>query len=267
MKNKLSFIRLYFDAWIHPLKVIQTILKNDPIFGVWPMLVCVSIINALNPIENHIWSNFFPIPFATYTEPLITVVSSIFVFVLTTWLIYWIGKRIGGNGSYRDIRAAFAWGMFPPTIVGAILSFIPGFPSFFAQLFFLWGLILVCINVSQTHKISIMKTISIFLILLVLSILIGVGIFSPRANKEIENRAHTAYERGEVHFAINHYKEAMWDYEEVSEFYSKPHSQWVDLALEKEWICRAYLNDWTPPEGPMDSDVRQLHPDLYTKYK
>jgi hypothetical protein len=86
------------------------------------------------------------------------------------------------------------------------------------------------------------------------------------ANLEILRRAHEAFGRGEAHFADKKYKEAMWDYQEVQEFYYLPHSQWVDKAAEKEWICRAFLGDFVPPEGPLDADVRQTRPD-YAKYK
>ena len=86
------------------------------------------------------------------------------------------------------------------------------------------------------------------------------------ANLEVIRRAHAAYERGEAHFADKKYKEARWDYQEVQEFYYLPHTHWVDWAAEKEFICRAYLGDWIPPEGPLDADVRILRPD-FQKYK
>lgn len=87
------------------------------------------------------------------------------------------------------------------------------------------------------------------------------------ANLEVIRRAHNAYERGEAHFKDKKYKEAMWDYQEVQEFYYLPHTHWVDLAMEKEFICRAYLGDWIPPEGPLDADVRQTRAGDYEKYK
>jgi hypothetical protein len=86
------------------------------------------------------------------------------------------------------------------------------------------------------------------------------------ANLEVIRRAHAAYERGEAHFQDKKYKEAMWDYQEVQEFYYLPHTHWVDLSAEKEFICRAYLGDWIPPEGPLDADVRVLRSD-FEKYK
>ena len=87
------------------------------------------------------------------------------------------------------------------------------------------------------------------------------------ANLEVIRRAHNAYERGEAHFNQKMYKQAMWDYQEVQEFYMLPHTHWVDQAAEKEFICRAYLGDWVPPEGPMDADVRQTRSAEYEKYK
>ena len=85
------------------------------------------------------------------------------------------------------------------------------------------------------------------------------------ANLEVIRRARASYLRGEEFFAKHEYKQAMWSYQEVPEFYYLPHSNWVDEAAEKEWICRAELGDFIPPEGPLDADVRKLRPD-YQKY-
>jgi hypothetical protein len=87
------------------------------------------------------------------------------------------------------------------------------------------------------------------------------------ANLEVVRRARAAYGRGEAHFAEKKYKEAMWDYQEVQEFYYLPHTHWVDQAAEKEFICRAYLGDWIPPEGPLDADVRVTRAPEYEKFK
>ncbi len=86
------------------------------------------------------------------------------------------------------------------------------------------------------------------------------------ANLEVIRRARGAYLRGEDFFAKHMYKQAMWSYQEVQEFYYLPRTHWVDDAAEKEWICRAELGDFIPPEGPLDADLRQTRPD-YEKYK
>ena len=98
--------------------------------------------------------------------------------------------------------------------------------------------------------------------IIVLTLLSAYGL----ANLEVIRRARAAFLRGEEEFALRHYKQALWNYQEAQEFYALPRSHWVDDSAKKEWICRAYLNDFIPPEGPMDADVRQLRPD-YEKYK
>lgn len=99
--------------------------------------------------------------------------------------------------------------------------------------------------------------------LIVGTLLIAYGM----ANLEVIRRARGAYLRGEEHFKDKKYKEAMWDYQEVQEFYYLPHTHWIDLSAEKEFICRAYIGDWVPPEGPMDADVRVTRAGEYEKYK
>jgi hypothetical protein len=86
------------------------------------------------------------------------------------------------------------------------------------------------------------------------------------ARMEVVRRAKNAYNRGEKNFAERKFREALWDYQEVQEFYYVPKSKWVDMAAKREWECRAYLGDWVPPEGPLDADVRTIRPD-YEKYR
>ncbi len=105
-------------------------------------------------------------------------------------------------------------------------------------------------------------------LVVVITLLIAYGM----ANLEVIRRARASYLRGEEHFKQQKYKEAMWDYQEVQEFYYLPHTHYVDMAAEKEWICRAYLGDFVPPEGPLDADLRTMternqQPNDYEKYK
>jgi len=84
---------------------------------------------------------------------------------------------------------------------------------------------------------------------------------------EIIRRAHAAYDRGQALYEKQEYRKALWEFEECQEFYQPPHSRWVDLSEKREWECRAYLGDWTPPEGPLDEDIRQSRAPIYSKYQ
>jgi hypothetical protein len=98
---------------------------------------------------------------------------------------------------------------------------------------------------------------------IVVTLLVAYGL----ANLEIVRRARMAYQRGEEALAKKDYKEALWNYQEVQEFYYLPRTSYVDKAAEKEFICRAYLGDWVPPEGPLDADVRVTRSTEFEKYK
>jgi len=84
---------------------------------------------------------------------------------------------------------------------------------------------------------------------------------------EIIRRAHAAYDRGEALYAKGQFRQALWEYQECQEFYQPPHNKWNDLSEAKEWECRARLNDWAPPEGPLDEDIRVTRSQIYNKYQ
>jgi len=102
---------------------------------------------------------------------------------------------------------------------------------------------------------------NILLILATLAIAYGMAVF------EVARRAHAAYDRGESLYEKKQYRQAMWEYQECQEFYNPPHTSWIDKSEAREWECRAILADWVPPEGPLDADVRQIHPEIYAKYQ
>src|SRR5258708_38163726 len=105
----------------------------------------------------------------------------------------------------------------------------------------------------------------ILLVIVSLHVAVGLGGCNLLRDENIV-KAQKCYEKGEKLFEQKRYKEAMLNYQKVQEFYYLPHSHWVDLAQEKEWICRAYLRDWIPPEGA-PADVRKIRAPEYEKYK
>jgi hypothetical protein len=111
-------------------------------------------------------------------------------------------------------------------------------------------------------KIFELKGFKIFL-LIISCILIAYGM----ANWEIIYRASACYSRGQMWFERDNYQRAMWNYQEVTNFYYQPKSQWLKKAQKKIWMCRAYLSDWAPQAGPLSADVRKMHPHQYAQYK
>lgn len=58
---------------------------------------------------------------------------------------------------------------------------------------------------------------------------------------EIINRAKTEYKNGEVFLKEGDYRQALWSYQAVLDFYYKPESKWVEKARVKVEECRAAL--------------------------
>lgn len=111
------------------------------------------------------------------------------------------------------------------------------------------------------------KTMILGLFLIVVVVVVFLWICMDNSGKDNMARAQQCYAVGEAFFAHHEYKQAMWNYELVCESYGRPHTKWQDLAQEKEWICRGYLNDWTPDQGSLLADIRRIRADLYEKYK
>jgi hypothetical protein len=92
--------------------------------------------------------------------------------------------------------------------------------------------------------------------IIILTLLAAYGL----ANLEVIRRARAAYLRGEDFFAKHMYKQAMWSYQEVQEFYYLPRTHWVDDAAEKEWICRAELGQTRPDYEKYKTEIAQITP-------
>ena len=66
---------------------------------------------------------------------------------------------------------------------------------------------------------------------------------------EIVHRARVAYHEGEELFSQGEYRKALWSYQEVLDFYTRPHSRWVDRSREKISLCEDKLKDEDPVQA------------------
>lgn len=80
-------------------------------------------------------------------------------------------------------------------------------------------------------------------------IIMTAGVAYGMAAYEIVRRARLAYQEGEVLYAQGEYRKALWSYQEVLDFYTRPSSQWVDRAEAKVALCEDQLKDEDPVEA------------------
>ena len=292
MNRELSFVSLFFEVLIRPKKVMHLILDKNPDFYVWPMVGVFSIISSINAIRiPSQLINSLPIPFTLLIELLLGIGESIFFFLFISWILFQIGKWIGGMATYKEIMTAFAWGSIPPYCFGSLFKIIEvvpywskylsedsntivpttrpfiGFHISIFSLFLIWSLILTFSTVAVAHKFTGWKSV-IFISLLFgfVTVLFG-GVNFYLNHNVTAGEAQKHFEEGEELFNQKKYQEAMWTYQGVGVLAKKFNTNLLNLAQKKEWVCRAYLNDWTPSEGPRSADVRLIYPEIYAKYK
>ncbi len=69
------------------------------------------------------------------------------------------------------------------------------------------------------------------------------------AYAEIIHRAKVEFRNGEEFESQQDYRQALWSYQAVLDFYSTPESKWVRLAREKVVFCQGKLDQAKPAEG------------------
>jgi hypothetical protein len=295
MKSGNSFFQLFFGVLIRPKRFLQIILKNNNNFYVWPMISVFSLTSSFNGSGTFLAQiNALPIPFAFLMEVVLGTSQGFVFFLAMSWIFYLLGKLIGGKGTYKETMTAVAWGIIPPFSIGMLLNLIEVIPDWVKylngnrnmmaltpeplfewhttllvldNLIFLWALILTLSTLSMVNKFNFGKWMLFFFMLFGILGLLFVGIQSYMAHKQTRELAQAEYEKGNEFLKQKKYKEAMWTYQGTEGLSKKIDVNLLNLAQKKEWICRAYLNDWTPSEGPRIADVRQIRPEIFSKFQ
>ena len=199
-----EFFKLFFGILAHPKIIFKKIVEENPDHYVWRLAIFISFLPVLNPVYYIPLIKLFSTPTALLVGFILFPILSLLVFFINSWIVFYIGKLLGGKGTYKELRAAYAWS-YPPIIIGIIfmllgkvnvwISIFGGHPEnitfspspttplgqFFEILFFffsIWGFVLGLLNIAQSHKISIWGSINIFLIISALTtMLIGLVLF------------------------------------------------------------------------------------------
>ena len=193
MKRKLSFIPLFLKASIQPTKVVRTVLDRDSNFFIWPMIIVYAAISTSSPFFYMPLLKRIPFPLALLSGFVLWTTVGILIFLVFVWIFYFVGKRLGGKGSFEKIRTAYVWSV-PPILWGIIFLLISKF-SIWMKVFGgetdmkilsmgpkpwwqivssllvvftdYWAWVLVVINTAYVHKFSIWKSLAIFLVLVI----------------------------------------------------------------------------------------------------
>src|SRR5688572_25462339 len=105
MTKKLSMFKPLFKMWVEPRKTVRTIVNKDPKYGfktlswIYGFPVLLHFAQSFSLGLN--WSSLIILIVAA----VLAVFAGMIGISISSGLIYWTGKWIGGKGSYKDVRA------------------------------------------------------------------------------------------------------------------------------------------------------------------
>ena len=193
--------RFEFNPWlkifVKPRQTIRAIVDFNPNFRLFVLSAIYGFCSLLGVAQNFGLGDRKETLVAMLPLLLLAPVWGYLVFSFSSWFVFIMGKLLKGQGTYRQVRAAYAWSNVP-LIVNVLLwvLLIVIFRSslfsetamqglltqggsliligvVFAQLIFsLWGLVIYVISLSEVQHFSILRTlVNLFLSLLLFFLL------------------------------------------------------------------------------------------------
>ena len=106
-------LRPWITMWFNPRKTIRQVVKTNPNAFIPALAALLGLASALdNAISRNLGDRLAPDLLA-----LVIVVGGIvggfFSLYVGSWVLRWIGQRLGGSASVPAVRAAVAWSSLP----------------------------------------------------------------------------------------------------------------------------------------------------------
>lgn len=198
----ISQLRVFKEIIISPNKAFDEISNNGKKY--FPFAFVILLISVISdPIWSYLIeaSNFFyyveePLAF-DFASIFYEIEVGFFLGVFSAAAIYEIGRRLGGQGTFRGVFSCICYSSLPVAIIGGLISIsvvvlishsgnelflddsILGFSILTILLVVIliaslvWSLILGIIALRKSHQISLGKTIGVFILVLIITIIIS----------------------------------------------------------------------------------------------
>jgi hypothetical protein len=199
LDNRFStFISLYLKIWTQPRKTLRKILDDQPGYMVWLFVVFVAIFQALMPFFYAPFTGYLPLDMLVLIGICAILVFDSLGFFYFSWMTAFLGRVLGGKGTSKDLRTAYAW-CCPPFCAALVLGQVGMIPNWLAlmggethilalirpqtpwQIWLrafiypleFWTLFLLVINVSEAHKISSLRSFILLILVFVPTVIVG----------------------------------------------------------------------------------------------
>jgi hypothetical protein len=199
------FFRRFVKIWVEPRQTLRSILDEQPGYHVWTFVLVYAVLSAFQPLLFVPFLGRLPLDLLFLGALLFSIAFDVILLFFFSGFWYLIGKWMGGKGTFKGVMTAYAWS-YPPALIGVLfqqLAYIPqllsilsgetDFKTLFAEsrmswqsscdLISLalagWTAVLLVINLSETHKISIPRSIGLVLTILIpfmLAAVVGIAL-------------------------------------------------------------------------------------------
>lgn len=113
----------WLSIWVRPRETIRAIVESNPSHKLYWLCALYGLPMAMSFAQSFSLSSVLPM-WATLFGALILCTFLGFIGIsISSWLLHFTGRWIGGAGSYKSVRAAVAWSNVP-NIVTVITWFI-----------------------------------------------------------------------------------------------------------------------------------------------
>ena len=124
----------WLSIWFRPRATIRYIVDTDPAYRVHLLAVLYGLVQGLDSAINRSLGDLFP----WYGVLLLVLIAGSLVggllnLYVGSAILWWVGRKLGGRGTFDEVRAAYAWS-FLPVIAGGIF-FVPYFLIFRGESF------------------------------------------------------------------------------------------------------------------------------------
>ena len=113
----------WLSIWTEPRKTVRSIVNTDPKFGFVILSGIYGFPMALNLAQNFSLGASIPVWAILIGALIICILLGMIGITISTWLLHFTGRWIGGRGSFQTVRTAVAWSNVP-NVVTILMSLI-----------------------------------------------------------------------------------------------------------------------------------------------
>lgn len=144
--------RVFLEMWTKPRKTIEKLMDINNRYGFVSLCFFYGFVQAIHFSQILSLSSAFDLWKIMLLVLVFSIPLGVAYFYVSAFMFYWIGKLIGGKGSFYDIRCAISWSNVTQVVsTGLIVMMLAAFQNdffskqFVDQTFENWPLVFVII--------------------------------------------------------------------------------------------------------------------------